>query len=121
MLHRTKIRGVAFRFDVNRQNATVMLEFHQRNEDQRLLAFEIAERYKIILEEGFENGLQWEFYHRREDSGQEVCRIFTTLENVDFHRQNQWPEIFDFFIENMTKLETNFLEISDILREELQS
>lgn len=120
MLHRTKIRGVALRFEIGRKNAKVILELNHKNENLRIKAFELLERYKIILEEGFENGLIWEFYHQREDSGQEVCRIYNQLENVDLHRQNQWPEIFNFYIENMLKLENNFLEISDILREELQ-
>lgn len=120
ILHRTKIRGVALRFEIGRKNAKVMLELNHRSENLRIKAFETIERYKVILEEGFENGLIWEFYHEREDSGQEVCRIYTILENVDLHRQNQWPDIYNFFIENMIKLETNFLEISDILREELQ-
>lgn len=120
ILHRTKIRGVALRFEIGRKDAKVILELYHKNENLRIKAFEVLERYKIILEEGFDNGLIWEFYHQREDSGQEVCRIYTFLENVDLHRQNQWPQIFNFYIENMMKLENNFLEISDILREELQ-
>ncbi len=71
------------------------------------------------MEDGFENGLIWEFYHEREDSGQKICRIYTILEKVDLHRQNQWPDIFNFFIDNMLKLEENFLMISDVLRQEL--
>lgn len=120
ILHRTKIRGIALRFEISRKNAKVILELHHRSEDQRLKAYETVERYKLILEEGFENALVWEFYHEREDSGQEVCRIYTVLEDVDLHRQNQWPDIYNFFIENMLLLESNFLEISDVLREELQ-
>ncbi len=119
ILHHTKIKGVSFRFDVDRQRAMVILELSQKNENKRLHAFEILERYKSILEESFENGLTWEFYHQREDSGQEVCRIYTTLENVDLHRQKQWPGIFNFFIENMVQLENNYLQISDILKDEL--
>ena len=72
------------------------------------------------MEEGCENGLTWEFYHQREDSGQEVCRIYIQLENVDIHNRNQWPDIYNFFIENMLQLEENFAVISDIVREELQ-
>lgn len=120
ILHRTKIRNFALRFEITRQSAKVMLELHHRSEDQRIRAFETVERYKAILEEGFENGLIWEFYHQREDSGQEVCRIYSELEGVDLHRQNLWPDIYNFFIENMLHLERNFLEISDVLREELQ-
>lgn len=119
ILHRTKIKGVALRFEVTRTDAKVILELGQRNEDRRFKAFEILEQYKNVLESGFPQGLIWEFYFERE-SGQEVCRIYTSLENVDLHRQNQWPDIFNFFIESMLKLEDNFLMISDILKEELQ-
>ncbi|WP_321373518.1 DUF4268 domain-containing protein [uncultured Draconibacterium sp.] len=120
MLHKTKIKGVALRFDVGRKDAKVILELGNRNEKLRLKAYEILEKYKVIIEEGFENGLQWEFFHEREDSGAEVCRIYTQLNNVDLHRQNQWPDIFNFYIENMLKLEYNFLQIRDLLLEELK-
>jgi len=119
ILHRTKIKGVALRFDVNRKDAKVILELHNRSEKLRLKAFEILERYKVVVEEGFENGLTWEFYFERPDSGQEVCRIFTTFPDVDIHRQNQWPDIFNFFIENMMQLEENFLLVRDVLEAEL--
>lgn len=121
ILHRTKIKGVALRFDVGRKDAKVILELHNRSERLRLKAYEVLERYKIILEEGFEEGLTWEFYYERPESGQEVCRIYTTLENVDLHRQNQWPDIYNFFIENMLKLEENFLSVRDILEGELKN
>ncbi|MDX8339669.1 DUF4268 domain-containing protein [Draconibacterium sp. IB214405] len=121
MLHKTKIKGVALRFDVSRTDAKVILELGNKNEKLRLKAYEILERYKVIIEEGFQNGLEWEFYHEREDSGAAVCRIFTQLNDVDFHRQNQWPDIFNFYIENMLKLESNFLQIRDLLQEELKN
>lgn len=121
VLHRTKIKGVVLRFDVGREDAKVILELSNRSEKLRLKAYEILERYKAIIEEGFEEGLIWEFFHEREDSGKQVCRIFTQLSNVDFHRQNQWPDIFNFYIENMLKLESNFLSIRDLLEEELKN
>jgi len=75
---------------------------------------------KVVLEEGFEKGLIWEFYHRRSDNGQEVCRIFTQLDDVDFHKQEQWPAIFAFFVENMKRLEENYLMLKEMLQEELR-
>ncbi|MCK5730706.1 MAG: DUF4268 domain-containing protein [Draconibacterium sp.] len=119
ILHRTKIKGVALRFDVGRNDAKVILELHNRSEKLRLEAFEILERYKVVVEDGFEDGLIWEFYYQRPDSKQEVCRIYTTLGNVDIHRQNQWPDIYNFFIENMMRLENNFLMVRDVLDGEL--
>jgi len=51
---------------------------------------------------------------------QEVCRIYTQLDNTRIHNRNQWTDIYNFIIENMIKLEENFSQISDIVRKELQ-
>jgi hypothetical protein len=120
VLHRTKIKEVALRFEISRDDAKVILELGNRSENLRLKAYEFLERYKVVIEDGFEHGLIWEFFHEREDSGKVVCRIFNRLPNVDFHRQNQWPEIFNFYIENMLLLENNFLSVRDLLQEELR-
>lgn len=120
ILHRTKVSGVALRFEADRKGARVILELGQRSEDKRLKAFEILQNYRIVLEEGFSEGLIWEFYHQREDSKKEVCRIYTELTDVDIHRQNLWPDIYNFFIENMLRLEANFMQLRDVLKEELQ-
>ena len=88
-----------------------MLEISHRNENKQLQIFEIFEKYKVQLEKGFKDGLNWQFLITLEDSNKDVCRIYSMLDNVDFHRQNQWPEIFNFFIENMLLLEKNFFKI----------
>jgi hypothetical protein len=120
ILNDTGVNGIAFRFDLDRQNAFVMIELQHKNEERRLTSFEILERYKVILEEGFPDGLQWEFYHKRFDNGQEVCRIFTRLDGVDFHRQNQWPEVYQFFAQNMIRLEENFMMLREVFKEEMK-
>lgn len=120
LLNDTGVSGVAFRFDFDRERASVMIELQHKNETRRLRTFEILEQYKVVLEEGFPDGLIWEFYHRRDDNNQEVCRIFTFIEGVDFHRQNQWTEVYHFFTENMPKLEENFLMVKEVLKEELR-
>ena len=121
ILNETQIRGVALRFELERENAKVILEIQNKHEDRRLQIFEILERYKAVVEEGFENGLIWEFYHQREDNNQEVCRIYTQLENVDWHNQNQWPEIYNFYIKNMLQMEDNFLMVKEVVKEELRN
>ncbi len=121
ILNNTQIRGMALRFEPERDNAKVILELQHKHEDHRLITYEILERYKVALEKGFENGLIWEFYHQREDNGQEVCRIYTQLENVDRHNQNQWSQIYDFFIKNMLQMEENFLLVKEVVKEELRN
>ncbi|TKG88141.1 DUF4268 domain-containing protein [Puteibacter caeruleilacunae] len=116
MLYNTKIAGVTFKFDVQRKYTAVILELSQRNEKRRLEMYEKLESYKAIIEEGFEDGLIWDFAFVRE-SGQEVCRVFTELEGPDFHRKSDWEAIFEFMATNMMRLENSFLDIRDILQQ----
>lgn len=118
VLYDTGLSGIDLKFEVTRQEAMVMVEINIKQENRRLEAFETMQKYRMMLEEGFAEPLIWDFCVSRE-GGQEVCRIYTSLPNVDFHRQNQWPDIFNFFIDNMLILENNFMEIKDGIEAEL--
>lgn len=118
VLYDTGLSGIDLKFDVTRSEALVMIEVNSRLESRRLEIFEALQKYSKFLEEGFAGPLEWDFCFVRE-SGQEVCRIYTSLQNVDLHRQNQWPDIFNFLIENMLLLENNLMEIKDVLEAEL--
>jgi len=118
VLYDTGLSGIDLKFDVTRSEALVMIEINSTDETRRLEIFEVLLKYKKFLEEGFTGLLIWDFCYVRE-SGQEVCRIYTSLPNVDFHRQTQWPDIYNFLIDNMLLLENNFLEIKDAIEAEL--
>jgi len=118
VLYDTGLSGIDLKFDVTRKEALVMIEVNSRQESRRQEIFETLQKYQKFLEEGFAEPLEWDICFVRE-SGQEVCRIFTSLPNVDFHRQNQWPDIFNFMIDNMLLLENNLMEIKDVLEVEL--
>lgn len=118
ILYDTKITGIDLKFDAGRQSAEVIIEINNKSESRRLQIYEALEKYKVILEQDFEDGLIWDYCFTRE-SGQEVCRIYEKMMNIDIHKQKQWPDIYNFLIENMLRLETNFLEIRDVLKEEL--
>lgn len=118
VLYDTGLSGIDLKFDVNRHEALVMIEINSREEARRLEIFETMQKYRLLIEAGFTEPLTWDFCYERE-SGQQVCRIYTSISNVDFHRHNQWPEIFNFMIDNMLILENNFMEIKDGLEAEL--
>lgn len=118
VLYDTGLSGIDLKFDVTRNEAIVMIEINSRLENRRLEIFETMQKYRILLEAGFAEPLIWDFCYTRE-SGQEVCRIYKSLPNVDFHRQTQWPDIFNFLIDNMLILENNLMEIKDGLEAEL--
>lgn len=50
MLHRTKIKDVALRFEANREDAKVIPELSSNSEKLRFKAYEFMERYKVVLE-----------------------------------------------------------------------
>jgi hypothetical protein len=118
VLYDTGLSGVDLKFDVTHSEAIVMIEINSRLENRRLEIFEALLKYRKFIEEGFDHPLEWDICFTRE-SGQEVCRIYTSLSNVDFHRQNQWPDIFNFLIDNMFILGNNLMELKDILESEL--
>lgn len=118
MLYDTGLSGIDLKFEVTRSEATVMIEINSRHENRRLELFENMQKYSMLLEDGFIEPLIWDFCYQK-DSGEEVCRIYTSLPNVDFYRQNQWPDIYNFLIDNMLILENNFMEIKDGLEAEL--
>jgi hypothetical protein len=118
VLYDTGLSGIELKFEVTRNTAMVMIEVNSRMESRRLEIYETLQKYRLLLEDGFKEPLIWDFCYQRE-SGQEVCRIYTSLPNVDFHRQNQWPDIFNFLIDNMLILENNFMEIRDGIEAEL--
>ena len=116
LLHRTSVSHVHLLFDLSREDVKVVLELNHNDESKRLEMFEKIEKYKGIMDQGFEQGLIWDFAYQR-DSGQEVCRIYVKLEGVDFHKQSQWEVMYEFMARQMFQLETNFLEIRDLIKE----
>jgi hypothetical protein len=118
VLYDTGLSGIDLKFEVTRCEALVMIEVNSRLENRRLEIFETLQKYRLLLEDGFSEPLIWDFCFTRE-SGQEVCRIYIELPHVDFHRQTQWPDIFNFFIDKMLILENNLMEIKDALEAEL--
>ncbi len=116
ILHRTKVSNVHLKFDLSNSNVKVVLELEHRNEEKRLEMFEKLEMYQSLLEDGFVNGLIWDFAYLRE-KGNEVCRIYTQLDNANIYNISQWEDIFSFMAENMYLLEKNFLEIRDLIND----
>ncbi len=118
MLYDTKIGGLDLKFEIDRAEAFVMIEINAKSEDRRIQLYETLEKYRVIIEEGFENGLEWELCYTLPE-GEDVSRVFIRKSEVDIHRQNQWPDIYNFFIDNMLLLERNFIEIRDVILEEV--
>ena len=118
ILHDTKIGHLDLKFDSGRDYAMVALEINHRSESNRLRVFDLLEKYRLILEQGFSNGLTWDFCYLNTKQ-QEVCRIYIKKEDLDLHRFSNWLTMYTFFAENMNLLQDNFLEIQEMLIEDV--
>ena len=116
VLYDTKVKGVELKFDVARNVVCVILEVNKRKESERQEMYERLTWYKETLEEGFPEGLLWDTCCTLE-TGKQVARIYVKKEGADFHRREDWGEIFSFMAENMYQLEKNFLNIAEYLKE----
>ncbi len=115
MLYNTKMKHVDLKFDAGRDGAYVILELNHRNEGARLDMFEQFEKYKVIMEADFPEGLIWDFAYRLE-TGNEVCRIYSQKTGIDIHRRLDWMEFYRFMSEEMLKLERGFREVKDLIQ-----
>lgn len=111
----TKMKGVEFKYDANRDGAYVILEINLRDENERFKKYEEFEKYKAILEADFPEGLTWDFAHIRE-CGTEVCRIYSHQTGIDIHRRSDWLAFFRFMSTEMLKLEEAFLIVKDAIK-----
>ena len=118
ILHDTKISHVDLKFDISKNSAIVALELNHRSEYRRFQAFEVVEKYRILLSEGFAGGLIWDSSYLNENK-QEVCRIYTEKANLNILNSSDCTIIYEFFCDNMLQLQDNFLEIQEALQEEL--
>lgn len=118
ILYDTGLKGIDLKFETERKSVSVILEINDNKPGRRNEIFETILKYKNQIEEWYSEPLIWDNSFVR-DSGQEVCRIYKTLEGVNFLDKLQWPDIFNFMIDNMLILEQNFLKIKDIIEFEL--
>ncbi|QZE13054.1 DUF4268 domain-containing protein [Halosquirtibacter laminarini] len=119
MLDHTGIKEIDLRFEVDRRFASVSLDVTVKSEDKRLLIYEILVQFKLLIEDGFEEPLEWELLYEKEN-GQMVSRISIIMGDVDIHKPKHWPKIMDFLYENMTRLQDNFIEIKDVIEDRVK-
>jgi hypothetical protein len=116
MLYDTKIKDFSFKFYVDNKKAQVLIDIEQRNEETRKIYFEKIESLRTILEEDYIKDLVFEKNFTIE-SGKTISRIWVEQLNVSVSNRNYWDTIFDFFEENMDKLERFFYEYQDYIRD----
>ena len=115
LLYDTKVKEINLKFSFDNQKAMVSFDIETHDEVFReyyydkfvslknLLKAEISE--DIIIEKDF-----------LRSSGKIISRVYITKPDVNIHNKKNWPEVFDFFYENMPMFELFWYEYEDIIK-----
>ncbi len=117
LLHNTKIKDVALKFIVDNKKVGVAFSIENKDDDKRKIYFEkLLSLKNIIIDEYFPEIFFEENVYLTE-SNRYISNMHVSLENVTLHNKNHWKEIFNFFNENMIKMENFFYEYENYIKD----
>lgn len=120
MLYKTGIKGLEFKFYIEKKLVQVIIEVNLKNENKRFDIYLELNKYRKILEESMEYELSW-VDDCKVDDHKIVSRIIIEEDQYNFHKRDDWPEIYKFMAKNMYGLQSNFEEVHDIFKEKFGS
>jgi len=118
LLYNTKIKGFAFKFDADRKKACVCLDIDHPEAIANELLYDQMLSLKTLLENEipeiiFNNSYELE-------SGKQIHRIYVPFQQkFSIYNKNTWRDCYEFYLEEMTKLELFFYEYEDFIRQAL--
>lgn len=115
LLYDTKIKDFSFKFYADNKKASVIVDIEMRDEEKRIAYFEKIESLKNILEDEFVRDLIFE-KNLTLDTGKTISRIWVERLGVSIGNRSTWPQIFGFFAENMSALESFYYEYDEYIK-----
>lgn len=116
LLYNTGVKDLSLKFDFDTSRALVAIDATSRDELDRAYYFDkIISLKNIMLEEISRNMLFEEQYLLQ--SGKMISRAYLQLDPVNIHNKKHWPEVFDFFHQYMSRLESVYLEYQDFIKD----
>jgi hypothetical protein len=115
-LYDTKIKDVNLKFSMEKPRALVSIDIEHEDEIFRHYYYDKLLSLKTIMQEDISPDLVFDKNYILE-SGKEICRVYVYKEPAKITKKTDWPEIYEFFHENMDKLETFFWEYADFIEE----
>lgn len=111
----TKIKDLSLKFYADNKKAEVSLNIEMSDEIFRQAYFEKFESLENLLKEVLPDLILDQNHYL--ENGKLISKVFVELNNVSIYNKNTWREIFEFFVENMNKLESVFLEYEDFIKD----
>lgn len=114
LLYDTKLKDVVLKFTFEDRRALVSIDINHDDDMFRAYYYEKLVSLRNVMSEEVSDELIFEENYLLE-SGKMISRVFVMLEGVKIQKQTDWPEVYDFFYNNMDKMESFFLEYKDFI------
>lgn len=102
--YKTGIRNMYFRMDADQHSASIAIELRHPDTSQQQEYFKQLEQVKNVLEE--ETGEKWQWQlHGKDEDGNLVSRIGTSISSVNIFNTSDWPAIISFLKPRMIALD----------------
>lgn len=115
LLYDTKIKDFSFKFFADNKSAAVFWDLEMTDEALREAYWEKLESLSDIIQEAVPEAV---FAPQTVlENGKIIHRIKVEKSGVSIFNKATWRDIFEFFVEKMTALETVFYEYEDYIKD----
>ncbi len=114
LLYDTKVKEINLKFSFDKTKAMVSFDIETHDTVFREYYFEKFESLKKLLKTEVSEDILFEKEYIR-SSGKIISRIYIEKLNVNIHNKKHWPEVFEFFHDNMEKFELFWWEYQDFI------
>ena len=114
LLYDTKIKDFSFKFYADNKKAEVSLNIEMPDEVFRNAYFKKIQSLENLWREEIPELLFDKNYTL--ENGKLISKIWVEILDISLFNKNFWRDIFEFFVENMSKFEQLFLEYEDYIK-----
>ena len=114
-MYDTKIKDFSFKFYADNKKAEVSLNIEMSDEVYRNAYFEKIQSLENLWKEEIPGLIFNENFTL--ENGKIISKIWVEKMDVSLFNKNSWRDIFEFFVENMEKMEILFFEYEDYIKD----
>ncbi len=108
------VKDIYIRLQCDSNGARVCMDFQQKDEGVRAIMWEQMTELKKVLEDSMKWETKWD-PEKTSPEGFIYGRISWELEGKSFYKDEDWPEIFLFFIDRLIEFDEFYQEFKEIL------
>lgn len=103
--YKTAIPGIQFKMDADHRQVRIAIVLSHKDTDLRARQYQRLTQMKTMLEQELQ-GEVWEWQEQLTDEwGKTMSAVSKTLENVNIHRKEDWPDMISFLKQRIMALD----------------